>query len=304
MTANKLRLLSMLALMALAVPTLNAGSGYAQSSSRTFPETGKTVAGKFLAYWNTHGGLAQQGLPISGEMQERSDTDGRTYTVQYFERAVFEMHPENAAPNDVLLSLLGNFLYKQKYPNGAPGQKASAESPRKFAETGKSVGGKFLTYWNTHGGLAQQGLPISEEFDEKSDLNGQTYRVQYFERAVFEYHPENKPPYDVLLSQLGTFRYRAKYGAAGGTVAPNEVNINIVDFRFDPAQVTVPVGTKVTWTEVGPTEHNTVSRSPGGLWGSNILQPGQKFSYTFTKAGTYQYWCTIHPEMLATIIVK
>jgi hypothetical protein len=36
--------------------------------------------------------------------------------------------------------------------------------------------------------------------------------VQYFERAVFEYHPENAAPYDVLLSQLGTFRYRDKYG--------------------------------------------------------------------------------------------
>ena len=36
--------------------------------------------------------------------------------------------------------------------------------------------------------------------------------VQYFERAVMEYHPENRPPYDVLLSQLGTFQYREKYG--------------------------------------------------------------------------------------------
>ena len=58
----------------------------------------------------------------------------------------------------------------------------------------------FLDYWNAHGGLAQQGFPISEEFVEKSDLNGQEYTVQYFERAVFEMHPENQPPYDVLLS--------------------------------------------------------------------------------------------------------
>src|SRR3954469_1038283 len=88
----------------------------AQADTRAFPETGKTVQGLFLQYWHERGGLAQQGFPISNEMQEKSDTDGKTYTVQYFERAVFEMHPENQKPYDVLLSLLGNFYYKQKYP--------------------------------------------------------------------------------------------------------------------------------------------------------------------------------------------
>ena len=85
-----------------------------------------------------------------------------------------------------------------------------------FPETKQTVCGRFLTYWQEHGGLAQQGFPISAEIQEKSDLNGQTYTVQYFERAVFEKHPENQPPYDVLLAQLGTFRYQAKYGTGGG----------------------------------------------------------------------------------------
>ncbi len=184
----------------------------AQEPSRTFAETGKTVKGKFLSYWEKNGGLAQQGYPISEELQEKSDTDGKTYMVQYFERAVFEAHPENTAPNDVLLSLLGNFLYKEKYPNGEPNQKVSTDNAVRFSQTGKSLGGKFRVYWEKNGGLAQQGYPISDEFQEKSDLDGKTYRVQYFERAVFEYHPENAPPYDVLLSQLGTFQHKQKYG--------------------------------------------------------------------------------------------
>ncbi len=175
---------------------------------QTFPETGRSVRGLFLDYWNTHGGLAQQGFPISEETEEKSDTDGKFYTAQYFERAVFEYHPENQPPNDVLLSLLGVFRYKEKYPHGAASQQPNT-SPGSvlFQQTGHRLGGKFLDYWNTHGGLAQQGYPISDEFMEQSDLNGKTYRVQYFERAVFEYHPENQPPYDVLLSQLGKFRY-------------------------------------------------------------------------------------------------
>jgi hypothetical protein len=181
-------------------------------TTRTFPETGKTVRGLFLDYWQNNGGLAQQGYPISDMFTEISGLNGKPYTVQYFERAVFEYHPENQPPFNVLLSQLGTFQYKKKYPNGAPGQTPNtSEGSVLFSETGKRVGGKFLAYWQQNGGLAQQGYPISDEFMEKSDLNGQTYLVQYFERAVFELHPENQPPFDVLLSQLGTFQYSEKY---------------------------------------------------------------------------------------------
>ena len=195
------------------VLTTAPGAVQGQADCMAFKETGKSVCGKFLAYWKAHGGLAQQGFPISGEFREVSDVDGKPYTVQYFERAVFELHPENQPPFNVLLSQLGTFQYKKKYPNDASGQKANNEAGSVlFPGTGKRAGGKFLEYWKSHGGLAQQGYPISEEFTEKSDLNGQTYLVQYFERAVFEYHPENSSPNDVLLSQLGTFRFRQRYG--------------------------------------------------------------------------------------------
>src|SRR5205814_4340654 len=132
---------------------------------RPFKETGKTVCDRFLDYWNTHGGLAQQGFPISAEIQETSDTDGKVYTEQYFERAVFELHPENRPPNDVLLSLLGVFRYKQKYPNGAPDQRPdNSAGSVGFFQTRKRLGGVFLQYWQAHGGLAQQGYPISDQF--------------------------------------------------------------------------------------------------------------------------------------------
>jgi acetyl esterase/lipase len=197
---------------------LNTNVRDAAPTSRTFTETSKTVRGPFLRYWTQNGGLAQQGFPISEEMQEVSETDGRSYTVQYFERAVFELHPENAGkPSEVLLSLLGVFRYSSKYPTAAPGQQPNNSAGSiLFPETGKRVGGRFLEYWQRNGGLAQQGYPISDEFTEVSELDGKAYLVQYFERAVFEYHPENPPPNDVLLSQLGTFRFREKYGTTGG----------------------------------------------------------------------------------------
>src|SRR4051794_40202600 len=109
----------LLILLALVLSLTVPQPARAAAGSRTFPETGQTVSGAFLDYWNNHGGLAQQGYPISGEFVEISPTDGQPYTVQYFERAVFEYHPTTTlAP--VQLSLLGNLFYQQKYPHGAP----------------------------------------------------------------------------------------------------------------------------------------------------------------------------------------
>ncbi len=54
----------------------------AQGTARLFPETDKSVNGTLLAYWDTHGSLSQQGYPITQEMQEQSDSDGQTYTMQ------------------------------------------------------------------------------------------------------------------------------------------------------------------------------------------------------------------------------
>ena len=151
-------------------------------------------------------------------MQETSDTDGKVYTVQYFEKAVFERHPENQPPYDVLLSLLGVFRYKQKYPGGAPGQAPNASAgARLFPETGKRVGCEFLDYWERHGGLAQFGYPISDELTEVSELDGHRYRVQYFERTVFEYHQEaiervaSRTLDTVVAQPMGTDRYQAKH---------------------------------------------------------------------------------------------
>ncbi len=289
--------------------------GQAQGSSRTFPQTGHSVDGQFLIYWDGHGGLAQQGYPISQEMAEKSDLNGQSYTVQYFERAVFEKHPENKPPFDTLLSQLGTFRYKQKFPTGAPDQHVSTVNPRRFAETGHTVGGVFRTYWEGHGGLAQQGYPISDEFTEKSDLNGQNYTVQYFERAVFELHPENKLPFDVLLSQLGTFQYKAKYGGGIATPAATSVpaasptptagsaiQVREFDFDFAPSNLTIPVGTTVTWTNEGPTIHTVGQKN--GNWSSDVLKAGDKFSHQFQTPGTYTIYCTIHPLMQMTVTVR
>ena len=172
------------------------GSEGFTGAGQLFPETGKAVRGPFLSYWQSHGGLAINGLPISDEMTQTLE-DGKPYKVQYFERVRLEWHPENAdARYRVLLGQFGRRL-RSGDPAVAP-----LAGQRFFAETGHNLGGTFRAYWEAHGGLAQFGYPFSEEIEERLE-DGNIYRVQYFERARFEWHPENPPEYQLLLGQFG-----------------------------------------------------------------------------------------------------
>src|SRR5438128_1554415 len=111
----------------LGMTTLGVAQPLAQGDSHYFPETKHNVKGVFWQYWQQHGGLAQQGYPLTEEFQERSDLNGKVYTVQYFQRSVFESHPENRPPYNVLLSQLGTFRLSEKYPNGIVSQGAAGE---------------------------------------------------------------------------------------------------------------------------------------------------------------------------------
>ncbi|MGN6561981.1 MAG: Kelch repeat-containing protein [Thermomicrobiales bacterium] len=162
---------------------------------RCFPVTGQCIAGRFLTYWLAYGGLAVNGYPLSGEFMQTLE-DGHTYVVQYFERARFEHHPENQPPYDVELGQFGRHFHPADPPV------APLAGQRYFPQTGHNLGDPFKTYWERQGGLAQFGFPISEVFSEQLE-DGNTYQVQYFERARFELHPENNPPYDILLGQFG-----------------------------------------------------------------------------------------------------
>jgi plastocyanin len=78
--------------------------------------------------------------------------------------------------------------------------------------------------------------------------------------------------------------------------------VKIDNFVFGPQTLTVPVGTTVTWTNSDDIPHTSVSTE--GLFKSKVLDTDEKFSYTFTKAGTYPYYCTIHPKMTGKVVVQ
>lgn len=78
-------------------------------------------------------------------------------------------------------------------------------------------------------------------------------------------------------------------------------NINIANFAFSPATLTINAGTKVTWTNNDGMTHTVTSDN--GVFNSGNLSPNATFSYTFNSTGTFTYHCAIHTYMTGTVIV-
>jgi hypothetical protein len=172
-----------------------------------FPETNHYLGRPFRGYWLQSGGLPVFGYPLTEQLFENG------LRVQYFERQRIEEHPGNPDPYGTELGLLGTQMagaqgllgtppFQRQMPHGNP-------NCEYFPETGHHLCFGFRAYWHGHGlefgdagysyreALALFGYPISEEFV----VDGRT--VQYFERARFEWHPENDAPWDILLGRLG-----------------------------------------------------------------------------------------------------
>jgi plastocyanin len=105
-----------------------------------------------------------------------------------------------------------------------------------------------------------------------------------------------------LLFGAGTIITGTKNVLAGAQQKPEAAEVKIDNFSFGPATLTVPVGTTVTWTNRDDIPHTVVSTD--GVFKSKVLDTDEKFSFTFSKAGTYSYFCSIHPKMTGKVVVQ
>ena len=165
-----------------------------------FEETGHNVGYAFRRFFEVHGGVDTFGYPRTEELTE----GGRT--VQYFQRARLEYHPEHAGTErEVQLAPLGALVTqsRQPYPTGEPFE--SGPDRRFFPETGHGVHFAFLKFFEAHGGVAVFGYPISgERYEADHYQSGRIRTVQYFQRARLEYYPEHAgTPQAVQLGALG-----------------------------------------------------------------------------------------------------
>jgi amicyanin len=94
----------------------------------------------------------------------------------------------------------------------------------------------------------------------------------------------------------------AEHFAAGAQQKPETTEVKIDNFTFGPAELSVPVGTTVTWTNRDDIPHTVVSTDK--VFKSKVLDTDEKFSFTFSKAGTYPYFCSIHPKMTGKVVVQ
>ncbi len=90
---------------------------------------------------------------------------------------------------------------------------------------------------------------------------------------------------------------------AAAPAATGPVTISMKNIAFNPKEVTVKAGTKITWKMDEPVPHNVVADS-GADFKSEILNEGETFEYTPEKPGTIEYECTLHPGMVGTITVQ
>ena len=175
---------------------MGSSAAVAQGGERCFTETGQCISGAIRAYWEQNGGLAVFGFPTTTTAIE--NVEGQSLTVQWFERDRLEIQPDGR----VTAGRLGARLLELQ---GTPWQMGPGEPGGNgcvaFAETGHRACGLFATYWQNNGGLERFGYPITGQFEVI--IEGRPLSVQYFERRRMEYHPENAPPFDVLLGLLG-----------------------------------------------------------------------------------------------------
>ena len=184
-------------------------------TSRSFPETGHSVSSEFLYSWEQSGGLPVFGYPLTEAFTEQNLDTGKDNTVQYFERQRFELHPEyQDTPYEVLFGRLGVQIPRSQGRDWMTLPKADPAQPHYFPETGHAIAPEFWNYWSSYGlefgdpgvsfreSLALVGYPLSESMME-TNADGDLVMTQYFERAVFEWHPQNPNPWKVLPRRIG-----------------------------------------------------------------------------------------------------
>jgi plastocyanin len=93
-------------------------------------------------------------------------------------------------------------------------------------------------------------------------------------------------------------------GSIPAPAMTGETAVNIDNFTFGPAEVTVGVGERITWTNRDDIPHTVTDAATPRAFKSGPLDTGDTFSFVFTAPGTYLYFCSLHPHMQARVVVK
>jgi hypothetical protein len=249
-----------------------------QGSSRFFPETGHYVTGDFLAYYQSVSDAALVfGFPVTEAFVTNFPAGT---TVQYFQRARFELRLDQPEGRRVQLTALGKLLYK----SGVQTMNLNSAGACRTFTSGYSVCYDFLSFFDAHGGLNRFGNPISA-FEFQSD--GRI--TQMFERARFEWHPELPRGQNILLADLGSIyfyqvgedpaRLSKATPASGAVQSTSQTVISLKTLAFVWKAVTQPTDVQKVFVVV---QDQTLSPVSGATGTVTVNLPGQPLVYTVT----------------------
>ena len=108
----------------------------------------------------------------------------------------------------------------------------------------------------------------------------------------------------VLMLGIGALSTSHESVLASAQEKTSTAEVKIDNFSFGPAVLTVSVGSTVTWINRDDIPHTVVSSDEPKAFKSKVLDTDEKFSFTFSKAGAYPYFCSIHPKMTGKVIVQ
>ncbi len=249
------------------------------------PDITACLNSSFSSYWQSNGGLPVFGYPVSVAQNELNVDLNTQIFSQWTERNRLEAHPQNPSPYNILLGRMGAERLAQIGRD--PFQEGRESGPLPgclwFEETGHNVcdqatGQGFMRYWQSHGlsiagldafnrSLQLFGLPLTAPHME-TNQSGDTVLTQWFERARFEWHPNNPDEYKVLLGLLGNEMRSANPGnnlPAPPSPGPSASSIFGVEINPGQAAKVAPQikDAGVTWVRYNGILWSQVEATPG-----------------------------------------
>jgi hypothetical protein len=219
---------SLLALVGLLASGLASGPAAAQRGGRYFAETGHTLDGRFLDFFDGHGGADIFGFPITESFTEPDDGQ----LIQYTENARFEWAIDDEGIGHAALRPLGEILGGWYVPDAS--SQADGRGCRYFEESGHAICYAFLAFFNAHGGQDLFGLPISDFVIQNDRI------VQYFQFFRLDWYPDAPEADQIRVGPLGREHFRAE-GYDPALLQPVSVADN-QDYRITEIRPSASVG--------------------------------------------------------------
>lgn len=302
-------------------------SGAIKIVDNAFSPANKTVPVGTLLTWANTGALPHTVTDRARSFDSGLLLPGATYSKRFTTAGTFNyictLHPEMTATITVMgadgtAPPASAPVETQSASQGDVGPSSVRIVDNDFRPSNMKVAAGSTITWANTGALPHTVTDRAGEFDSGLLMSGDSYRRTFRTAGIFEYfctiHPEmagtitvteggtpvgsDDPTRDDVgaESDTGSASTQSDLSAGGSST-----DVSVVDLDYDPREVTITAGSTVVWTNRGDLPHTVTAEA---IFDSGIMGTGDSFSWTFPEPGRYDYLCTLHPNMIGTVIVE